>query len=116
VALPALKDGRLQALAVSGSRRAAALPDVPTTAEAGFPDSEYNFWVGMFAPSKTPSPILDKLHAEARKALQHPAVQERLAKLGADPMILTAPEFDKLVRAEVATNTKIAAAAGVKAN
>jgi len=48
VALPFLKDGRLQALAVSGSQRAAALPDVPTTVEAGFPNSEYNFWVGMF--------------------------------------------------------------------
>lgn len=116
VALPALKDGRLQALAVSGSRRAAALPDVPTTAEAGFPDSEYNFWVGMFAPSKTAPAILDKLYAETLKALQNPAVREKLARLGTDPMILPAPEFDKLVRAEVAINTKIAAAAGVKAN
>ena len=116
VALPALKDGRLQALAVSGSRRAAALPDVPTTAEAGFPDSEYNFWVGMFAPSKAPPAILDKLYAETLKALQNPAVREKLARLGTDPMILPAPAFDKLVRAEVAINTKIAAAAGVKAN
>jgi tripartite-type tricarboxylate transporter receptor subunit TctC len=116
VALPALKDGRLQALAVSGSRRAAALPDVPTTAEAGFPDSEYNFWVGMFAPSKTPPAILDKLYAETLKALQHPAVREKLARLGTDPMILPAPAFDQLVRAEVALNTKIATAAGVKAN
>ena len=72
VALPFLKDGKVQALAVSGSQRAAALPDVPTTVEAGFPNSEYNFWVGMFAPSKTPSPILDKLYAETRKALQIP--------------------------------------------
>ena len=116
VALPFLKDGKVQALAVSGSRRAAALPDVPTTVEAGFPDSEYNFWVGMFAPAKTPSPILDKLYAETRKALQNPAVQEKLARLGADPMILTTPEFEKLVQAEVAINTKIAATAGVKAN
>jgi tripartite-type tricarboxylate transporter receptor subunit TctC len=116
VALPFLKDGKVQALAVSGSQRAAALPDVPTTVEAGFPNSEYNFWVGMFAPSKTPSPILDKLYAETRKALQNPAVQEKLARLGADPMILTTPEFEKLVQAEVAINTKIAATAGVKAN
>ena len=116
VALPFLKDGRLQALAVSGSQRAAALPDVPTTVEAGFRNSEFNFWVGMFAPSKTPSPILDKLYAETRKALQNPAVQEKLARLGADPMILTTPEFEKLVQAEVAINTKIAANSGVKAN
>lgn len=116
VALPFLKDGRLQALAVSGSQRAAALPNVPTTVEAGFPDSEYNFWVGMFAPAKTPSPILDKLYAETRKALESPAVQEKLARLGADPMILTTSAFEKLVQAEVSTNMKIAAAAGVKAN
>ena len=116
VALPFLKDGRLQALAVSGSQRAAALPDVPTTVEAGFPNSEYNFWVGMFAPSKTPSPILDKLYAETRKALQSLAVQEKLARLGADPMILTTSAFEKLVQSEVAINTKIATAAGVKAN
>lgn len=116
VALPFLKDGRLQALAVSGSQRAAALPDVPTTVEAGFPDSEYNFWVGMFAPSKTPSAILDKLYAETRKALQNPAVQEKLARLGADPMTLTTSAFEKLVQTEVSTNMKIAAAAGVKAN
>ena len=116
VALPFLKDGRLQALAVSGSRRAAALPDVPTTAEAGFSNSEYNFWVGMFAPSKTPAPILDKLYRETLKALQNPAVQERLAKLGVDPMILSASAFATLVQAEVAINTKIATAAGVKAN
>jgi tripartite-type tricarboxylate transporter receptor subunit TctC len=103
-------------LAVSGSQRAAALPDVPTTVEAGFPNSEYNFWVGMFAPSKTPTPILDKLYAETRKALQSPAVQEKLARLGADPMILTTSAFEKLVQSEVAINTKIATAAGVKAN
>jgi tripartite-type tricarboxylate transporter receptor subunit TctC len=116
VALPFLKDGRLQALAVSGSQRAAALPDVPTTAEAGFVNSEYDFWVGMFAPSKTPAPILDKLYRETLKALQNPAVQERLAKLGVDPMILSASAFATLVQAEVAINTKIATAAGVKAN
>ena len=98
VALPFLKDGRLQALAVSGSQRAAALPDVPTTAEAGFPNSEYNFWVGMFAPSKTPAPILAKLYRETLQAVQNPAVQEKLAKLGVDPMVLSAPAFEKLVQ------------------
>ena len=101
---------------MSGSQRAAALPDVPTTVEAGFPNSEYNFWVGIFAPSKTPSAILDKLYAETRKALQNPAVQEKLARLGADPMTLTTSAFEKLVQTEVSTNMKIAAAAGVKAN
>jgi tripartite-type tricarboxylate transporter receptor subunit TctC len=116
VALPFLKDGKLQALAVSGSRRAAALPDVPTTTEAGFPSSEYNFWVGMFAPSKTPAPILGKLYRETLLAVQNPVVQEKLAKLGVDPMVLSTPAFEKLVQGEVALNTTIATAAGVKAN
>jgi tripartite-type tricarboxylate transporter receptor subunit TctC len=116
IALPFLKDGRLQALAVSGSQRAGALPEVQTTKEAGFPESEYNFWVGMFAPVRTPATVLDKLHRESLKALQTSAVRERLAKLGADQMTLSSAAFAKLVRDEVAINARIATAAGVKAN
>lgn len=116
LALPMLKDGKLQALAVSGSQRATALPDVPTTVEVGYPNSEYNFWIGMFAPSKTPSPILGRLYQETRKALENPAVRQKLTTLGIDPMILTASAFDKLVREEITINTKIATAAGIKAN
>ena len=116
LALPHLKDGRLQVLAVSGSQRAMALPDVPTTAEAGYTNSEYNFWIGMFAPSKTPFSILDKLQLAGRKALQSPSVREQLAKLGIDPMALSSLAFTKLVQEEVAINTKIATAAGIKAN
>jgi tripartite-type tricarboxylate transporter receptor subunit TctC len=116
LALSQIRAGKLQALAVSGSQRAAAMPDVPTTAEAGYPGSEYNFWVGLFAPTKTPGSILQRLHAEALKAVQTTIVQERLAKLGVDPMILGAEAFNKLVRDEVATNAKIAKAVGIKAN
>lgn len=116
LALPMLKDRKLQALAVSGSQRAAALPDVPTTVEGGYPNSDYNFWIGMFAPSKTPTSILGRLHQETRSALENPAVRQKLAKLGIDPMVLTSSAFDKLVREEVAINTKIATAAGIKAN
>ena len=116
LALPMLKDGKLQALAVSGSQRASALPDVPTTVESGYPNSEYNFWIGMFAPSKTPAPIVARLYQETRRALENPAVVQKLAKLGIDPMVLTSPAFDKLVREEVAINMRIAKAAGIKAN
>jgi tripartite-type tricarboxylate transporter receptor subunit TctC len=116
VALPLLKDGKLQALAVSGSQRASALPDVPTTVEAGYPNSEYNFWSGMFVPAKTPSAIRERLYRETQRALENPAVREKLAKLGVDPMPLSAEAFDRLVRNEVAINTKIAAAAGIRAN
>jgi tripartite-type tricarboxylate transporter receptor subunit TctC len=64
-------------LAVSGSRRASALPDVPTTIEAGFPDSDYNFWVGLWAPAVTPKDIVEKLNAETVKALHIPPLRRR---------------------------------------
>jgi tripartite-type tricarboxylate transporter receptor subunit TctC len=116
LALPFIKDGKLQALAVTGSQRAVALPEVPTTVESGYPDSEYNFWVGMFAPAKVPASVLDTLYRQSATAVQNPAVREKLAKLGVDPMILTPAAFAKLVREEVATNTRIATAVGIKAN
>ena len=85
-ALPLMKDGQLQALAVSNSARASALPDVPTVAEAGYPNSEYNFWAGVFVPAKTPAPIKEKLYAEIKKALEAPNVRDKLKNLGADPL------------------------------
>ena len=115
-ALPLLKDGRLQALAVSGSRRASALPDVPTTVEAGFPNSEYNFWTGIFAPARTPADIKAKLHAEISKALAHPPVRDKLRALGADPMPLTSEQYAALVQQEIEMNTQLVKAAGIKVN
>lgn len=115
-ALPLLRDGRLQALAVSGSTRASALPDVPTTVEAGYPNSEYNFWAGVFAPAKTPADIRAKLHAEIVKALQQPAVRDKLLNLGADPMPLSSAQFEALVRREIEDNTRLVKAVGIKVN
>src|SRR6185295_2294446 len=115
-ALPLLKDGKLVALAVSGSARASALPDVPTTVQAGYPNSEYNFWVGMFAPAKTAAPIREKLYAEMAKALANPAIQDKLKNLGADPMALNSGEFERLVKQEIETNTALVKAAGIKVN
>jgi tripartite-type tricarboxylate transporter receptor subunit TctC len=115
-ALPLLKDGQLQALAVSGSSRASTLPDVPTTVEAGYPNSEYNFWAGVFLPAKTPADIRARLYTETAKALQHPAIREKLGGLGADPMPLTSAQFDALVKREIETNTQLVKAAGIKVN
>jgi tripartite-type tricarboxylate transporter receptor subunit TctC len=115
-ALPLLKDGQLQALAVSGSARASALPDVPTTIEAGYPNSEYNFWAGVFAPSKVPADIRGRLYTEIAKALQHPIIREKLIGLGADPMPLTSAQFEALVRREIETNTQLVKATGIKVN
>jgi tripartite-type tricarboxylate transporter receptor subunit TctC len=116
VALPLLKDGKLQALAVSGSQRAVALPNVPTTTEAGFPGSEYNFWVGMFVPNKTPSEIRERLYRETVKATDNPEVKAKLSDLGIDPMPISQEAFAGLVNREVVTNTEIAKAAGLKIN
>ena len=111
-----LREGTLQALAVSGSQRASTLPDVPTTVEAGYPNSEYNFWAGVFVPAKTPPAIRNKLHAEIVKALKNPVLAERLAKLGADPFMITPAQFDALVKQEIEVNTQLVKAAGIVVN
>ena len=111
-----IQEGQLAALAVSSERRATALPDVPTTVEAGFANSEFNFWVGVLVPSKTPAPIVERLHNEIKAALENPAVKERLARLGADPMPLTSREFDALIQKEIISNIDLVKAADIKVN
>ena len=97
-----IKDGQLLALAVGSPKRAAALPDVPTTAEAGVPGSEFNFWIGMMAPAKTPREIVNRLHDEVVKALASPEVKERFLKLGADAWTLKPEQFDAYIKDEIA--------------
>lgn len=109
-----IKEGKLLALAVGSSRRSSALPDVPTTIEAGFPNSDYNFWTGMFVPAKTPRNVVNRLHQETVKALQTAEVRERLAKLGTEPMPLSPEQFDKLIRDELVANAALVKAAGIK--
>jgi tripartite-type tricarboxylate transporter receptor subunit TctC len=113
-ALPHVKDGKLLALAVSSPKRATALADVPTTLESGFADSDYTFWMGIFMPAKTPPAVVAKFHTELRKALEAPAVKEKLRTLGVEPMPLTAAEFDAQVKKEFVTYTSFAKAAGLK--
>jgi tripartite-type tricarboxylate transporter receptor subunit TctC len=115
-ALPFLKDGKLQALAVSGSSRASVLPDVPTTVEAGYPNSEYNFWAGIFAPAKVSADIRVKLYIEIAKALAQPAVRDRLKNLGADPMPISSEQYAALVKQEIETNTALVKMVGIKVN
>jgi len=114
--LPLLRDNRLAALAVSSSRRASALPDVPTTVEAGYADSDYNFWIGMFVPAKTPRDVVDRLYRETAQVLQNAGVPEKLKALGAEPMGMTPQEFDAFLRDEIAMNARLVKAAGIKAN
>jgi tripartite-type tricarboxylate transporter receptor subunit TctC len=114
--LPLVQDGKLKAIAVSSSKRASALPEVPTTLEAGFANSDYNFWIGMFVPAKTPREIIDRLHEETAKVLQMPGVREKLAALGGEPMTMSANEFDAFLHAEIAMNAALVKAAGIKGN
>jgi tripartite-type tricarboxylate transporter receptor subunit TctC len=115
-ALSLIQDNKLAALAVSTLKRSSALPQVPTTLEAGYANSDYNFWVGVFIPRATPREIVDKVHQAAAKVLDMPAVREKLAKLGADPMPMTPQEFDAYVQKEIGTNAALVKAAGIKVN
>jgi tripartite-type tricarboxylate transporter receptor subunit TctC len=108
--------GNLTIIAVSGSKRSSVLPDVPTTVEAGFPDSEYNFWVGLFAPAATPKAIVDRLNAETVKILNDPVTKEKLAKIGGEPMPMTPTEFDAFVRKEIEVNAALVKAANIQIN
>lgn len=113
--LPLIQDGKLQALAVSSPARASALPDVPTTLEAGFPNSDYLFWVALFVPAKTPPAIIAKLHQQTQKTLATSSMREKLAKLGVEPMAMTSAELDALVKAEIPINAAIVKAVNIKA-
>ncbi len=113
---PNIKDAKLTALVVNSAKRSATLPEVPTTQEAGLSDAEYPFWIGMFLPTKTPKPIVEKLHREMLKALEDPKVQDKLASMGVEPMLLTPSAFDALLEKEIALNAALVKAIGLKAN
>ena len=112
--LPQVREGKLLALVVNGAKRSAAMPDVPTTLEAGIANAEYPIWFGLFLPAETPRQIVDKLHRETYKALQEPKTRERLAALGVDPMVMTPTEFDAHVQKEIAINAALVKEIGLK--
>ena len=90
------------------------MPDLPTMIEAGLPaDSVYPFYSGLFLPAKTPRPIVEKLHRETVKALQSPAVHERFATLGVEPMPMTLDQFASFFREDVAANVALVKAAKI---
>ncbi len=113
-ALPMIKAGKLQALAVGTPKRSAQLPDVPTLAESGVIKADYLFWTGMLVPAKTPRDVVQRLNQLSLKALQSPEVKERLASLGAEPMPMSPEQFDAMIREEMVTNAALIKAAGIK--
>lgn len=113
-ALPMIKAGRLQALAVATQKRSAQLPEVPTLAEAGIAKAEYLFWIGMLVPVKTPREVVNRLNQATLKALATPEVKERLASQGAEALPMSPEQFDTMIREELTANAAIIKAAGIK--
>ena len=113
-ALPFIEDGRVLALAASTSTRAPELPDVPTSLDAGYPNSDLNIWYGVFMPSRTPREIVEKFHAAATNVLATPATRQRLRQLAINPMPMTPAEMDRHVIAELSANEKLIKAAGIR--
>jgi tripartite-type tricarboxylate transporter receptor subunit TctC len=109
-----VRDGRLTALAVGSEARASVLSDVPTTEEAGYKGSAYNFWVGMLVPAATPPAVVAKLNADVKAALASPEVKDRLGSLGADAAATTPADFDRIIARELVENADVAKRAGIK--
>jgi tripartite-type tricarboxylate transporter receptor subunit TctC len=114
-ATAALGSGKLAVLAVSSPARILLLPDVPSIVEAGYPDAVFRFWTGVSAPAKTPREIVDKLHDATEKALAVPALRERLAKLGVDPVEMSVEDFGKFFRDDLAATVQLAKDAHIEA-
>jgi tripartite-type tricarboxylate transporter receptor subunit TctC len=107
-AASALGSGKLNVLAVSSLKRSPLLPDVPSIAEVGYPNAEFNFWVGLSMPAQTPRPIIDKLHDATEKALQEQAMKEKLAKLGVEPELMSVDAFSKFVKDDLVATVQLA--------
>ena len=112
--LPLVKSGRLRALAVSSSRRLAAVPDVPTVAESGYPGFEADQWYGLVAPAGTPPALVARLNAEVNKALAMPDVAQQLAVEGATAVPGTPAAFGELIRREIVRWAEVVKAGNIK--
>ncbi len=111
-----VQEGKVSALAVSTATRSAALPNVPTSVEAGYKDSGYDFWVGALYPAKTPDAIVERMNAEIRKALDKPDLAKKLLDLGADQLRMSPAEFGQMIKREIKQNEAVVKAAGIKPN
>lgn len=113
-AAPHVRSGAVRALAVTGAKRSAALPDVPTVAESGLPGYEVSAWFAVFGPAGLPRPIVDRLNAEIARALAAPDLQQRLASQGAETLAGSPDQFAAYLKGEVAKWAKVVRNAGVQ--
>lgn len=115
-ALEAHRAGRVRVIAVSGERRSPALPDVPTFRESGYPNIVASGWFGMYAPARTPAPLIDSYNRALNKALGHPEVLDRFARLALEPGSGTAADLTKLEQASTARWAPVVKATGFRAD
>jgi len=115
-AVPQIKEGKLRALAVTSPTRSPALPNVPTMAEAGYPEIEGEGWFAFIVPAGTPKDVIDLLHREIVKAMALPDIQEKMEALGFLPVDTTPQQAAALFRVESAKWSKVIREAGIKAN
>ena len=115
-ALPMIKDKKLVALAVGSPQRATALPDTPTTVESGYPGSDYDFWIGLFAPAKLPPQIAERIQKATETALKSDAVKTRLVSLGANAPSIEPAKFEAFVRNDSAAVGKLISTAKITQN
>jgi tripartite-type tricarboxylate transporter receptor subunit TctC len=108
-----VRDAKVKPLAVTTSKRVAALPNVPTLGEAGFPEGESTFWLALLAPAKTPPEVVAKVNAEVNRALRSQDMTDRLAKLGTEPMLMAPAEADAFIGREYEDLGKVMRAAGL---
>ena len=111
---PFVKAGKMRAIAISGSKRLRALPEVPTFAEAGLAGYEVKSWQAILAPAKTPSAIIDKLSQEIARILRLPEVSDNLLNMGADPFISTPAELAALIKADLVRYAKLIKDANIR--
>ena len=114
IMLPYIKEGRLRALAVLSDRRSALLPNVPTGLEPGAPGFAFSTWIAIYAPRATPRPVIERLNAETVKAVNEPAIRERLLALGLEPRSSTPEQLATETRDGLAKMARIIKDAGIK--
>ena len=114
-AVPHVKEGRLRALAVTGKKRIASLPDLRTLEESGMPGFVVTTWQGIFAPAGVPAPVLTRVNVELVKAIHSPELKPRIEQQDMDPTGVSVAEFTRMYRTELARWTKVARDAGLKA-
>ena len=116
VVMPLLPGNRVRVLGVTSETRIPQLPGAPTIAEAGVPGYEFTAWVGAFVPASTPRPIIDKLHGEMKKGLDHPDVKTRFDNIGLNAMFMTPEQFAVRIKSDYDKAAKLIAVTGVKVN